>query len=123
MAIWRTHSFWPTSAKLSAAVAGRLTPRSMCWRCLEEADQHDLARAWRAKCDARDTAECRTIHVRYYAQLVGDTIGRMNVDRSSWSLANPNSAPPPNFFSPEPSGVLFLFELRFFEVEHDLEPP
>jgi hypothetical protein len=70
----------------------------MCWRCLEEADQRDLARAWHAKCDARDAAEYRTVHVRYYEQLVGDTIGRMNVDRSSWSLASPNSAPPPNFF-------------------------
>jgi hypothetical protein len=32
-------------------------------------------------------------------------------------------APALNFFWPEPSGALFLFELRFFEVEHDLEPP
>ena len=32
-------------------------------------------------------------------------------------------APALKFFWPEPSGALFLFELRFFEVEHDLEPP
>lgn len=61
-------------------MAGRLTPRSMCWRCLEEADQRDLARAWRAKCDGRDAAEYRTVHVRYYEQLVGDTIGRMKFE-------------------------------------------
>jgi hypothetical protein len=48
------------------------------FRCLEEADQHDLGRAWCAKCDARDAAQYRTVHVRYYEHLVGDSIARMN---------------------------------------------
>jgi hypothetical protein len=52
------------------------------FRCLAEADQHDHARAWKAKCDARDAQSHHSSHVRYYQNLSGDAIARFRLDRS-----------------------------------------
>jgi hypothetical protein len=57
-------------------------------RCLAEADQHDSARAYRAKCDAQLAQEFRT-HVRYYQYLPGDAIPRMNGKRLHWQASDP----------------------------------
>jgi hypothetical protein len=48
------------------------------FRCLAEADSHDSARAWRAKCDAQLAQEYPTSHVRYYDHLAGSPAAKMN---------------------------------------------
>jgi len=39
------------------------------FQCLEEADQHDSARAWKAKCNARDAQDYPASRVRCYEHL------------------------------------------------------
>ena len=60
-------------------------PQPMWWRCLEEADSHDLARKLTSYYQKLDALEYRAPTCTYYEKLFGETTApRMNGQVLSW---------------------------------------